>query len=469
MRIIKYLLLLLLLALIGVFVYIATQKGDFTVTRSAVIAVPKTILFNYVNDYKNWEMWDSRKEDDPQMQVIYPENTIGLNAVYTWYGKKGDGKSQTVFVKENDSIAQKVAHSGTNYFSYIKFKDTVGGTKMSWSIRGKVSFMTKIYATLTGGVNNFMGTMLERNLNNLNNIITKEKNIFNVKVDGLVQEKGGFYIKQTVACKTSELDNKLHDILPKIVNFFKENNMVMNGKPFIIYEKNSADSLRFSVCAPLKEEIFISPGSDMSTGFFPPFAAVKAVLTGNYSHKANAYAKASDYIKANKLNRYYAINSIEILAKSTPEEKNPSKWVTEILIPVDVAVPQPQVSDSIPPVAKPADTKPTTTTIKPATTTTKPTTTTTKPTTTIIKPTTTTTKPTTTIIKPTTTTIKPATTTTKPTTTTIKPATTTKPTTTTTKPTTTAKPAAVAPVTEKSSASGTPAVPKPITVEKEKE
>jgi hypothetical protein len=59
MRILKYIFLLLLLALVGTTVYVATQKGDFKVTKSSIIKTPRSTVFNYVNDYKNFHAFYS--------------------------------------------------------------------------------------------------------------------------------------------------------------------------------------------------------------------------------------------------------------------------------------------------------------------------------------------------------------------------------------------------------------------------
>jgi hypothetical protein len=41
-----------------------------------------------------------------------------------------------------------------------KFKDTVGGTKVTWRSKGKMDFMFKIYSALNGGVDKIIGTMI---------------------------------------------------------------------------------------------------------------------------------------------------------------------------------------------------------------------------------------------------------------------------------------------------------------------
>ena len=105
MRIIKYLFLLLLLSLVALSIFIATQKGEFTIERSKIINSPKASVYNYVNDYRNWEDFETWSDQDTQTQYNYPENTIGKGASYNWVGKNGSGNIQTIFTKEINIIS----------------------------------------------------------------------------------------------------------------------------------------------------------------------------------------------------------------------------------------------------------------------------------------------------------------------------------------------------------------------------
>ncbi len=59
MKILKYIFLLLLLAFIAVTIFVATQKGDFNVQRSVVIKSSRPTVFNFINDFRNWETFGS--------------------------------------------------------------------------------------------------------------------------------------------------------------------------------------------------------------------------------------------------------------------------------------------------------------------------------------------------------------------------------------------------------------------------
>lgn len=341
MRILKYILLLLLLAIIGLTVYVATQPGEYETERSKVIKAQKSVVFSYVNDYKNWEDFGAWKDDDPNMQFTYSDTTIGKGASYSWKGNSGEGKTETIFEKENDSIAQKVVVSGNEGKAYLTFKDTVGGTKVTWHSKGKLNFMAKAYAVLKGGVEKMVGDMQERTLAKLDKVISYEINTYSIKVDGVVQKTGGYYFQQKITCKIPEVQKNVNLILPNMLRFFKENNITLTGSPFVLYETYDVPNNKasFSVCLPMREEIFTAEGSDYTSGKLEPYQALKTTLHGDYSHSKEAWDKAFAHIKKNNLVENKSGSYIEVYSVSAAQVKNPSKWVTEIYVPVGSSAP----------------------------------------------------------------------------------------------------------------------------------
>lgn len=367
MKILKYILLLILLAIIGITVYVATQPGEYESEQSRVIKAQKSVVFSYVNDYKNWEDFGSWKDDDPSMQFAYSDTTIGKGAFYTWKGSYGEGKTETVFEKENDSIVQKVTFSGNEGKAYLTFKDTVGGTKVTWHSKGKLSFMDKAYAVLKGGAEKMIGNMQKRTLAKLDKVISFEINTYSIQVDGVVQKSGGYYFQQKVTCKISEVQKNVGLILPSMLRFFKDNNITLTGSPFILYNVFDVPNNKasFSVCLPMREEIFTAEGSDYTSGKLEPFQALKTTLKGDYSHGKEAWDKALAHIKKNNLAENKSGSYIEVYVTSAAQVKNPSKWVTEIYVPVGQAA----ATEVVPsPVTGATSTNTSTTTATPPTT-----------------------------------------------------------------------------------------------------
>ncbi|SDW32177.1 SRPBCC family protein [Flavobacterium degerlachei] len=369
MRILKYIFLLLLLSLVALSIFMATQKGDFNVERSKFINSAKPVVYNYVNDYKNWEDFGSWTTEDPEIKISYPQKTIGPGASYSWEGKEGEGQMRTLFVKENDSISQKMNFNGTEAKVSWRFKDTIGGTKVTWRSAGKMSFMFKIYAALNGGVDKVIGTMYEKSLANLDKALDYEINTFSIEVDGLVKKPQLFYLSQTFTSEIAKINKNFKVVIPKIEAFCQENNVQINGKPFVIYHTYDLTSglAKISICLPIKSEIFTSAGSDILSGKLEAFEAVKTTMVGDISHNKKGYDKTIEYMSKNQLTINPVFSHIEIYSTSKVDIKSPSKWVTEIyvplipkIIPVKAYVPvatktaEPSAEQVVPSVAEPA-------------------------------------------------------------------------------------------------------------------
>jgi hypothetical protein len=336
MRIIKYLFFLLILSFVTLTIFVATQKGEFTVEKIKIINSPRSAVFNYVNDSKNWENWNSLALEDSAIIVTYSQNTIGKGSSYSWNGKEGSGEVKTINTKENESIIQKMNFNDNSSDVFINFKDTIGGTKISWRAKGKMSFAYKLMTIYHGGATNFIGLIFEKSLANLDKILDYEINNYSIKVNGITTIPTNYYLAQTFTSKISNVIKNSEIVNRKITTFCKKNNIVINGKPFVIYntydEKNEITKL--SICVPIKNQIFLVEGSDIISGKFDSVQAVKSTLTGDYSHLNKALAKTLKYVSENHLmvDPVFSHTQVNNLAK--PEIKNPSKWITEIYIPI---------------------------------------------------------------------------------------------------------------------------------------
>jgi hypothetical protein len=336
MRIIKYLFLLILLSFVALSIFVATQKGEFTVQRSHIINSPKSNVFIFVNDYKNWQDFSSWIVEDPEIKIRLPEKTIGTGASYSWEGEKAIGNLQTTAVKENESISQKMNYNGDLFSVLLTFKDTVGGTKVTWKTTGKMSFAMKITAALNGGIDNIVGALHEKSLANLDKTLVYEMNTHKVEVKGIVKKLETFYLYQTFTTKISNITKNAQIVFPKIILFCEQNNIELNGKPFTIYHTYDVGKglSRLSFCIPIKEQILTSSGSDILSDKLETFEAIKTTLTGDYSHLKKAMNKTTEYCKTNKISIDTKFSYIENYTISATEIKNPSKWITDIYLPI---------------------------------------------------------------------------------------------------------------------------------------
>jgi effector-binding domain-containing protein len=336
MRILKYLFLLLLLSIVALSIFVATQKGNFSVERSKIINSKKSFLYNYVNDNKNWKEWNSLAVEDSLINITLSQNTIGKGSTLSWESKQGDGDIQTINIKESDSISQKINFNGNSADVVMSFKDTLGKTKVTWKARGKMGFLFKVLTTFNGGAEKIFGSMFEKSLVNLDKKLDYEINTYSLKVNGLANYPETFYLAQTFTSEFSKVGKNSGIVFSKITKFCEENNISISGKPFIIYHTydHSRELTKLSICIPIKDPIFITEGSDILSDTLKPFQAIKSTLTGDYSHNRKALDKTIDYFRSKYITPDDTFSHIEIYAIGKNEVNNPSKWVTEIYIPI---------------------------------------------------------------------------------------------------------------------------------------
>ncbi len=336
MKILKYILLLLLLVFVTTSILVATLKPDFDISRSRIINAPKATVFNYINDYRNWEEFGSWKKDDASMKFIYPKNTIGKGSYYSWKGQDGEGKLTTVSLAANDSIFQSMNFNGNLSNVIWKFEDVKGKTKVTWRNVGKMNFVTKIFTSLFGGMDSLIGSMYEKSLANIDKNFNSQLNAFAIKVDGFQIKNIGFYLQKTIYSRNVNLQSNIEVMIPKLLKFVKDNKISLNGKPFVKYNfvNNATQITNFSVCVPIKDSLMISQNSEITFGEILPFQAIKITLNGDYTHKNIALNKAYELMSSNNLVQKTELPLIDIYNISKVEQQKAINWVTEIYIPV---------------------------------------------------------------------------------------------------------------------------------------
>ena len=336
MRIIKYLFLLFLLSLVALTIYIATKKGNFTVESSKVINSPKASVFNYVNDLKNWPKFSSWVLSDNSIKSSFSPVTIGKESSFTWEGINDTGTIQTLHTKENDSIVQKMEFNKTTSEVYWSFKDTVGGTKVTWKSVGKMDFMLKISSFFNLGPKRSLSKTYEKSLVNLDRKLDFENSTYSVKINGIVKKTDTYYLKQSFTSKISDIAQNANAVFPKIITFCKQNSIVQNGKPFIIYHTYDTikNLTRVSFCVPIKDQIFTSEGSDILAGKLVGFEALKTSLNGNLIYRNKALAETNAYKTAKNIQTGSTFSHLEIFTKGKNDNLSPSKWLTEIYFPI---------------------------------------------------------------------------------------------------------------------------------------
>jgi uncharacterized protein YndB with AHSA1/START domain len=344
MKFFKYLFFLLLILFIGVALYFGTQDGDFSVTETRVIHAPVEVVFEHVNDFKNWEKWGSWMEDETLI-INYPQKTSGEGATYSWVSKRdGEGAMQTISVVPNKEINQKIVFRGTltdegNPVTWTFEPDASGlTTQVTWSVEGRLGLFEKMYfATQEQKLEKSLQLMYAESLKNLDSVILAEMSEYSIQVHGIANHGGGFYLYNTTASKQNEIGTKTAPMVEQIENFMFDNNLQSQGDPFVIY--NQWDEMNkttiFSVAIHTPDMVILPDGSPVISGHMPPITAIKTTLHGNYTYLTKAWEETEKYIQENGFVKSKKLHPFEVYVTRFPDEKNPSKWVTNVYIPIE--------------------------------------------------------------------------------------------------------------------------------------
>ena len=344
MKIFKYLLFLILIVLIGGSIYIATKDGDYKFEETQVFNAPQEIVFNEVNNLKNWEYWDPWNQESDHLIISYGDTLQGEGAMFSWEGDEiDDGKIITIEAKPFKEITQEITltqtFTNTTSKMYWHFETLENNqTKVTWGMEGKQSFKEKLSFLLTKeSLTQIMRPKLEKGISEMQKVITNKMNQYSISVDGVVNHGGGYYMYTTTASKISQVSEKMRPMVTKVANFMKAQNIEKIGNPIVLYNEwnQSNGTAIFSAGYFTPSEVITPMDADVLNGNMPNQKVLKTVLKGKYNNLEEAWNTAYDYIDKNGLEVLDESKPFEVYLTNPEETPNPADWVTNIYIPVN--------------------------------------------------------------------------------------------------------------------------------------
>lgn len=342
MKILKYLFFLLLIIIIAGAIYVATIDGNYQVEETAIINAPVPVVFNEVNNFKNWDQWGPWMNDADDIIINYSENTIGENASFSWKSEEmDDGSITNIKVIPESAIDQKLifkspyGESKSNvYWDFVEVEE---GTKVIWGIEGKQSFMEKLAFTfMDKSFSEMIRPMYKEGLEKLNTVVLEKMSNYSINVDGVTTHGGGFYMYSTTATKISQIQTKMQKMFADVSLYMEQNNIAKLGNPFVLYnqwdEQNNSAIYSTGYFTP---SLVITPTeSTVLNGMMPVQKVIKTTLKGDYKNLKEAWDTAYKYVQENNLNVNPDSPAFEVYSVRPDKSPNPANWVTEIYIPL---------------------------------------------------------------------------------------------------------------------------------------
>jgi hypothetical protein len=164
--------LLILAAVVVVILLVAAFKsGDFRIVRSATLAAPPAVAFDYINDLHKWQEVSPWAKLDPAAKLTYEGPRAGPGASFAWDGnnKIGAGRMTVIdsrpaeLVRFRLDFLKPMACTNTAEFT---FQPVGGQTLVTWSMSGRNNFVGRVVC-LFMNMDKVVGSEFEKGLANL--------------------------------------------------------------------------------------------------------------------------------------------------------------------------------------------------------------------------------------------------------------------------------------------------------------
>ncbi|MBO3097327.1 effector binding domain-containing protein [Gelidibacter pelagius] len=311
MKFIKYLLFLLLIAFIGMAIYIAVQPNDFEVTESTTINAPKAVVFDIVSDTTDVDWSSFWKSSETMQKTIATPN----DSIHQTFTSKRIKKSELKwnFVSNDD-----------------------GSTTVTRKLDAdNLAFMTKAKFALFGDNEEELSEQFKADLESIDKKVAKSMATYSINVDGITEYGGGFYLYKTISSTGSNKSTTMREQYDDIRTFMNAHNISASGMPFTIYIEMNLENgnVIMSNAIPVSERVIIAEDSNVLNGFMERTKALKVTLRGNHTNLKEAWTIAQKYLKDQNIEAS-EISPFEVYKNDPAQLPNPAHWVTEIYIPI---------------------------------------------------------------------------------------------------------------------------------------
>jgi len=166
------------LVIVAALVFIAMRPESFRIERSAQVNAPRDVVFAIINDLGQWRLWSPYDKRDPNMKKTFEGPSAGPGASYMWNGNNevGEGRLTIVDSKPGELVTMKLEFSRpfkcTNEVNF-KLAPSEGGTRVSWIMDGKNTFITKAMGIFMD-MDKMVGKDFEQGLANLDTVAQAE-------------------------------------------------------------------------------------------------------------------------------------------------------------------------------------------------------------------------------------------------------------------------------------------------------
>lgn len=293
-------------------IYVAVQPNDFEVSETTTINAPKAVVYDIVSDSTATDWSSFWKATETLKQATIAEND-SINQIFT-----------SNRIKKSELKWRLISNSD-------------GSTTVMRTLDAEaLSFMTKAKLALFDNKAKDISEQFKSDLESLNQKVLASMAVYSIKVDGITDYGGGFYMYSTVSSTRGNIRSSMAQQHHELVTFMNNHSILASGFPFTIYNEMDPETgnVIMSTSIPVSEKIIVAENSNILCGFMDRTLAVKVTLQGNYTNLEEAWTVARNYLAEHNL-EVSKTHPFEIYRNDAAKIPNPAHWITEIYIPIN--------------------------------------------------------------------------------------------------------------------------------------
>lgn len=320
------LILFVLYCIVSVFI-----PSKLHIGRRITINAPASLVFEQINNFKNWQAWSYWDNIDTTMQSIYegPEN--GKGAVHRWSSRNRDVGSGSITITESkpDSlILDELNMNGMLSRGGWRIKDTTEGVTVNGWMDMEMGFLWRIPGLM---MDKYVGTDFEKTLQGLkkrSELVKLSKPLPQV-VEVRTQEQILASYRAGTTLEKIAIDIALS--YQKIGKFMIANNLQQNGPVCAFYHGYSNDRIDMECAIPVDKEA--KSDAEVHVNKFPAQNAVELDYYGPYMGTSTAHAFINKWISDH--HKKISGSPWEVYVTDPMVEKDTAKWLTKVYYPVE--------------------------------------------------------------------------------------------------------------------------------------
>jgi hypothetical protein len=163
----------------GLAAVIAMQPSEFRVERSATMNASPAVVFDQVNDFRNWQAWSPWLDVDPNAKATFEGPDSGEGAIFRWAGNAevGEGSMKILESRSPEHVRIElhfIKPMEDTAITEFYLEPAGEGAKVTWTMEGHNNFVSKAFCLLIMDMEKMIGDKYDEGLARMKKIVEQK-------------------------------------------------------------------------------------------------------------------------------------------------------------------------------------------------------------------------------------------------------------------------------------------------------